>query len=164
MHGFESALVLATLLCSLVAGFLFAFAVVVMPGIRRLKDKDFVRAFQVMDRVIQNNQPIFLLVWMGSFVALTVTTVMGVSQLAGGWRWLLLATALAYVLGVQWPTFAINIPLNKQLHAVDVEVSNDTSVSAARASFEPRWNRWNLVRTMVSTLVSVLLMVVLAGR
>ena len=52
-----------------VAGVVFAFAVVVMPGIRTLPDADFLRAFQVIDRVIQDNQPLFLLVWVGSIVA-----------------------------------------------------------------------------------------------
>ncbi|MGB5425029.1 MAG: hypothetical protein WBN03_22880, partial [Desulfobacterales bacterium] len=68
MGIFQAALILATFLCSLVAGFLFAFSVVVMPGIRSLNDREFIRAFQVMDRVIQNNQPIFMLVWIGSVV------------------------------------------------------------------------------------------------
>ena len=36
MTVFHAVLVLATFLCSLVAGFLFAFAAVVMPGIRSL--------------------------------------------------------------------------------------------------------------------------------
>ena len=65
MGIFQIALFLATFLCSLVAGFLFAFALVVMPGIRSLNDREFIRAFQVIDRVIQNNQPIFMLVWVG---------------------------------------------------------------------------------------------------
>jgi uncharacterized membrane protein len=59
---FHLTLILATLLCSLVAGFLFAFAVVVMPGIARLDDASFLRAFQVIDRVIQNNHPLFMVV------------------------------------------------------------------------------------------------------
>ena len=70
---FQIALILATFLCSLVAGFLFAFAVVVMPGIGSLNDRDFLRAFQVMDHVIQNNQPIFMLVWVGSVVSLVTS-------------------------------------------------------------------------------------------
>ncbi len=45
----EVALILATFLCSLVAGFLFAFAEVLMPGIRALGDREFIRAFQAMD-------------------------------------------------------------------------------------------------------------------
>ena len=42
---FLAALLLATLLCALVAGFLFAFAVVVMPGIATLDDTGFLRGF-----------------------------------------------------------------------------------------------------------------------
>ena len=54
--AFQVALFLATLLCALVAGFLFAFAVIVMPGIGRLPDREFVRAFQEMDGIIQRGQ------------------------------------------------------------------------------------------------------------
>jgi uncharacterized membrane protein len=62
MEIFHIALILATFLCSLVAGFVFAFAFVVMPGIGTLNDREFIRAFQVIDRVIQDRQPIFVLV------------------------------------------------------------------------------------------------------
>lgn len=62
MDLLQIALTLATLLCSLVAGFVLAFAIVVMPGIRNLDDHDFLQAFKAIDRVIQNNQPIFSLV------------------------------------------------------------------------------------------------------
>ena len=51
MGIFQAALILATFLCSLVAGLLFALAVVVMPGISSLNDKNFVHAFQAMDGV-----------------------------------------------------------------------------------------------------------------
>ena len=64
MGIFQIVLILAAFLCSLVAGFVFAFAFVVMPGIRSLNDREFIRAFQVMDRIIQNNQPV--LCWSGS--------------------------------------------------------------------------------------------------
>ena len=81
MGIFEIALILATFLCSLVAGLLFAFASVVMPGIRSLNDREFIRAFQVIDGVIQNNQPLFVLVWIGSVVALVTSAVLGIGQL-----------------------------------------------------------------------------------
>src|SRR5918998_418790 len=83
MGLFQIVLFLATLLCSLVAGFLFAFAVVVMPGIRNLGNRDFLRAFQVIDGIIQKNQPIFTLVWVGSVVALVIAAVLGFGQLDG---------------------------------------------------------------------------------
>jgi uncharacterized membrane protein len=61
MTPFQALLLLAAFLCSLVAGLLFTFAIVVMPGIAKLNDRDFVRTFQAIDGVIQNNQPAFLI-------------------------------------------------------------------------------------------------------
>ena len=53
---FPIILALSTLLCALVAGFLFAFVVVVMPGIKQLKEVEFLRVFQLIDGVIQKKQ------------------------------------------------------------------------------------------------------------
>ena len=142
MGIFQIILILATFLCSLVAGFLFAFAVVTMPGIRILNDREFIRAFQVMDRVIQNNQPIFMLVWVGSVVALVASVVLGIGQLDGAGRLLFILAVLAYFLGVQLPTVTINIPLNNKLQTLDVDAMNETSQKIARKDFEPRWNLW----------------------
>ena len=161
MGIFQIALILAAFLCSLVAGFLFAFAIVTMPGIRSLNDREFIRAFQVMDRVIQNNQPIFVLVWVGSVVALVTTAVLGIGQLDGAGRLLLIFAALAYLLGVQLPTVTINIPLNNKLQTLDVDAMNEATQEAARRDFEPRWNRWNSFRTAFASLASALLMVLL---
>ena len=131
MEYFQTALIIATFLCSLVAGFLFAFAVVVMPGIKNLNDKEYIRAFQVMDLVIQNNQPIFMLVWIGSLVALIASAVVGFAQLDGIGRVLIVFTALVYLLGVHLPTMTINIPLNNQLQSLDVNASDETTHKAA---------------------------------
>ena len=156
------ALIVATFLCSLVAGFLFAFAVVAMPGIGSLNDREFIRAFQVMDRVIQNNQPIFMLVWAGSVVALVTSVVLGIGQLDGARRLLLIFAALFYLVGVQLPTIAINVPLNNTLQTLDVAEMSATMPKAAREAFEPRWNRWNLVRTVFASLASALLIVLVS--
>ena len=158
---FQIALILATFLCSLAAGFVLAFALVVMPGIRSLNDREFIRAFQVMDRVIQNNQPIFVLVWVGSVVALVTSAALGIGQLDGAGRLLIIFAALAYLLGVQLPTFTINVPLNNKLQTLDVDAMNETTQKAARKDFEPRWNLWNSIRTALASLVSALLMILL---
>ena len=55
---FQILLIVAALLCSLVAGFLFAFATIVMPGIKQLSDREFIRAFQVIDGMVQNTSPL----------------------------------------------------------------------------------------------------------
>ena len=161
MGIFQIALILATFLGSLVAGFLFAFAIVAMPGIRSLNDREFIRAFQVMDRVIQNNQPIFMLVWLGSVLALLVSAVLGFGQLDGAGRLLIIFAALAYLLGVQLPTVTINVPLNNQLQTLDVDAMNETTQKEARKDFEPRWNRWNSIRAAFASLASALLIILL---
>ena len=161
MATFQAALILATFLCSLVAGFLFAFSVVVMPGIRSLSDREFIRAFQVMDLVIQNNQPVFVLVWLGSVVALVTSTVLGIGQLDGAGLLLIIFAALAYLIGVQLPTFTINIPLNKKLQTLDVDAMNETTQKTARKDFEPRWNRWNSIRAVFASLASALLTILI---
>ncbi len=158
---FQITLILATLLCSLVAGLVFAFAVVVMPGIKTLRDREFIRAFQVMDRIIQNNQPIFVLVWVGSVVVLVISAVLGIGQLDGAERLLIIFAAFVYLFGVQLPTFTINVPLNNKLQTLDLDAMDETTQKAARKEFEPRWNLWNLIRTPFAGLASVLLMILL---
>lgn len=158
---FHIILILAAFLCSMAAGLLFAFAIVVMPGIRNLNDREFIRAFQVIDNVIQNNQPIFMLVWIGSILALLAAVVLGVGQLNSAERLLIIFAALAYFLGVQLPTVRVNIPLNNQLQTLVVDAMNETEHREARSAFEPRWNRWNSIRAAIASITSVLLIVLL---
>ncbi|MBE9176647.1 DUF1772 domain-containing protein [Synechocystis salina LEGE 06155] len=159
--AFQILLIVTTLLCSLVAGFLFAFATIVMPGIKQLRDRDFIRAFQVIDGVVQKKQPVFVAVWVGSVVASVAVTGLGFSQLEGSQRLLLLAVLLVYMLGVQLSTFTINVPLNNQLQALNVDAMGETALKSARLSFELRWNRWNVSRTLLACLTSVVLLVLL---
>ena len=112
---FSALLLGATLLTALVAGLLFAYAVITMPGIGKLGDREFVRAFQVMDRIIQNSHPLFILTWVGSGLLLLGSVVLGVGLLPRAlWSALIVAT-VAYFVGVQLPTLLINVPLNNAL-------------------------------------------------
>lgn len=148
---------LAALFCGLVAGFLFAYAVVVMPGIKLLDNKQFLRAFQVTDGVIQNNQPLFVLVWLGSVVLVLGVLVLGWSELSGLDAWLANLAVALYVLGVQLPTFALHLPLNGIVQRLDLDRMGEADLVAARVAFEPRWNRSNEIRTGISCLVALLL-------
>jgi uncharacterized membrane protein len=161
MTVFQAVLMLATFLCSLVAGFLLAFAAVVMPGIRSLDDGSFIRAFQVMDRVIQNKQPLFVVVWVGSVLALVAAAVLGLRALSGADRLLVIVAALVYLLCVQLPTVTLNIPLNNALQKLDPDTMNEATRKRARDDFEPRWNRWNAIRAACASLASILLVLLL---
>ena len=161
MDIFQIALIISTFLCSLVAGFLFAYAIVVMPGIKNLNDREFIRAFQVTDRIIQNNHPVFMLVWVGSAIAILVSAIFGIGRLQGVDLFLLALASLAYILGVQVSTIAIHLPLNNKLQTLDVDAMNETDIKVARDDFEQRWNASNLIRTAIASCVSVLLIMLL---
>lgn len=163
MELFQALVLLATLSCSLVAGFLFAYAVVVMPGFRKLDDAAFIRAFQVTDGIIQANARLFLLVWVGSAVAVTVAAVLGLSTLSGVDRLILVAAAVLYIAAVQAPTVIVNVPLNNALQKLEPGAMDAVARQQARLAFEPRWTRWNAVRTVCATVASLLLLLVLVG-
>ena len=155
--AFSVILFLGTVLCALVAGLLFSFAVVIMPGLSNLGDREFIRAFQEIDGVIQRGQPLFGLVWLGSALALLVGAALGFGQLDGIDRVLFLMGTGLYLLGVQLPTFVVNIPLNNALQNVDVDAGDEAILRSAREAFEDRWNRWNVFRTLIASAVTVML-------
>ena len=161
MSLFEFAVALSALLCSLVAGFVFAFATVAMPGIQSLGDRDFLRAFKVMDLVIQRNQPVFMLVWVGSVVALAIAALLSLWEVDGVERLFTILAAVVYAFGVQLPTATVNVPLNNKLQALDIDAVNDSSIRRAREDFEHRWLRWNSIRTVFAVVTSALLIVLL---
>ena len=162
---FESAflisLMAATLLCTLVTGFILIFAIVVMPGIGTLQDREFLHAFQVMDRVIQEKQPLFVAIWIGSAVMLIVAALLGLAALEGMSRLLLIATAIIYLLGAQLPTVLVNIPLNNRLQTLNMAALAHPEQITERNHFEPRWTHWNKIRTIFASLASIILITLL---
>ncbi len=115
----------------------------------------------MIDRVIQNNQPLFQVVFVGSIVTLVAAALTGVSQLDGADRWILTATAVVYVVGAIVPTVTINVPLNNQVQACDVGHTDAADLATLRQTFEARWNRWNIVRTVVSVATALVLLILL---
>ena len=97
MEPLHVALMLTIMLCSLVAGLLFGFAIVVMPGIAKLTDKDYLLTFKHMDGIIQNNQPLFILVWAGSILSIIITLILGIMNLSGIQIYLLVFASILYL-------------------------------------------------------------------
>ena len=148
MEPLHLTLLVSIIFCSLVAGLLFGFAIVVMPGIANLSDKEYLLAFKYMDGVIQNNQPLFVLVWAGSILSVILTLVLGILNLDDEKLYLLIGAASVYLIGVQLPTFRFNIPLNNELQNLDIEDLEETQAKTSRTKFETSWNRWNRIRTI----------------
>ena len=107
--------------------------------------------------------PLFIAVWAGSAVALVFATVLTVFNDIGPHsaliNSLLIAACFSYLLGVQHLTFVVHIPLNNKIQQINAELSDGLELAKHRIAFEPRWNRWNVLRTVIGAGASVLLLI-----
>ena len=164
MNILDISLIFSILTCSLVTGFIFTYAVVVMPGLSKLNDKEFIRAFQVTDGIIQNNQPLFMLTWVGSIIAILSSILIAIIFVGISETWLIILVGVVYLLGVQGITISIHIPLNNHLQQVNIDELNAQKLSEERIKFENKWNNFNIIRTIIAFSVSVILLLILAIR
>ena len=157
-------LIFSILSCSLLTGFIFTYGIVVMPGLSKLNDKEFIRAFQVTDSVIQSNQPLFLLTWIGSIVSLLSTILLSIVSVGLSESWLIVLIGAVYLLGVQGITILIHLPLNNHIQKVKIDELSDQTLSEERLQFETKWNYFNNIRTSIAFSVSLLLLIILTIR
>jgi len=146
----------SALLCLLVTGFILTFAIVVMPGIANLEDKDFLKAFQVTDGIIQDNQPIFLIIWLGSVISVLATMVSAVIIPDFKDAWLIICVGGFYLIGVQGLTMIFHLPLNNRVKKLDISNLDSDTLKEERLIFECKWNFYNKIRTVISFVVSLL--------
>ena len=164
MTYLDISLIFAILFCSLVAGFIFTYSIIVMPGLSNLNNKDFLKAFQVTDAVIQNNQPFFMFTWIGSIVAILITIVASLITVGLSEAWITILVGAAYLVGVQGITVAIHIPLNNHIQKLNIEELNDKTLADERLKFETKWNFFNKIRTGIAISVSLLLLIQMSVR
>ncbi|WP_332643194.1 anthrone oxygenase family protein [Aeromicrobium sp.] len=141
-------LVAATSLTGLSAGLFATFSYAVMPGLRRSEDDALVSAMRGINIAIIN--PVFALVFVGSFIASVAALIAGWDDPARPW---IIAGLAAYVVGGFVVTGAVNVPLNDALE------SGTGSSASLRESFEARWVRWNHVRSVLTVAAFVCLVV-----
>ncbi|BCJ76788.1 membrane protein [Catellatospora sp. IY07-71] len=154
----EIVLVAAAVSMGLMAGVFGLYSHTVMPGLRRTDDRTFVGAFQALDRAIIN--PWFMLT---GFLGAPALTGASAALLAGpggpALSWTLVAVLLYLI--VFLITVAVNVPKNNALKAAG-EPDTITDLAGVRAGFdEAAWARWNLVRTLATTLAAICLAVAL---
>ena len=138
----------AIVLTGLSAGFFYAWMVSVIPGTRRVVDITYLETMQSINRAILN--PAFFLVFFGSPLALAISTI---QQYGSGQAfWLLLAATLVYLLGTFAVTAFGNVPLNDALDVLDLAEMAKDKIAAFRQSYEQRWNRLHLIRTVFAVL------------
>ena len=164
MNFIDILLILSILLCSLVTGFIFTYAIVVMPGLSKLKDKEFIRAFQVTDEIIQNNQPIFMLIWVGSIISVLSLIISSVIIIGISESLLTIIIGTIYLFGVQGLTIGIHLPLNNQIQKVNTEELDDQKLHEERLNFERKWNFFNNIRTIIAFFITLMFIVILKNN
>ncbi len=164
MDFLDFMLIPSVILCALVTGFIFTYAIVVMPGFSKLSDKEFIKAFQVTDEVIQNNQPLFMITWIGSIISILLTIIVATATTGLSNSWLIILVGFIYLLGVQGVTIVIHLPLNNHIQKMDIDKMTDKNLGEERRKFQKKWNFFNNIRTSVAFLVSVTLILILTMR
>ena len=164
MNTLEVSLICSTLSCTLVTGFTLLYAVVIMPGLSKLDDKEFIKAFQVTDGVIQDNQPLFILTWLGSVISVVGAILSSIISVGLPEAWLIVFVGVVYLLGVQGITLSVHLPLNNHIKKINIEKTDHQTLSVEREKFETRWNFFNTIRTGISFSVSLTLLLIVALR
>jgi uncharacterized membrane protein len=157
-------LIPSVILCALVTGFIFTYAIVVMPGFSKLSYKEFIKAFQVTDEVIQNNQPLFMITWIGSIISILSTIIVATATTGLSNSWLIILVGVIYLLGVQGITIVIHLPLNNHIQKMNIDKMTDKDLGEERRKFQKKWNFFNNIRTSVAFSVCVTLILILTMR
>ena len=164
MDILDISLFFTILLSALVTGFILTYAIVIMPGLSNLDDKEFIKAFQVTDGIIQNDQSIFIVIWIGSIVSVLSTIITSILCLGILDAWLIIFVSVVYLLLVQGITILIHLPLNKSIQNIDINSSNFQTLSKERIAFEKKWNYFNNIRTVVAFIVVLIFLSILTIR
>jgi uncharacterized membrane protein len=147
-HVMQAALVATVVLCGLSAGFFYTYADSVTDGLAATGDAAYVETFQAINENVRS--PLFMVVFAGPLAGLVVSAAF--LRRSRTTTALLMVAALGYAVGVIAVTVAGSLPLNETL-AGRTDPSAHTD---ARADFEDRWNRLNLVRAVTSCAVFVM--------
>jgi uncharacterized membrane protein len=133
-------LTLSATAIGLLAGVMSTFCFVIMPGLARCTDQEFVHAMQSFNRAIQNLW--FMYPFLGSIIFPALALFLADAKILTG-------IALACAVVAVAITGGANIPLNNRLD----QAASDTpeEATAAREAFEKPWNRLNLIRTVIIT-------------
>ncbi|MBC6460137.1 DUF1772 domain-containing protein [Actinomadura sp. HBU206391] len=143
----SAALLTSTITTGLMAGFMFAYACSVMPGLARSSDRTVVEGMQSINRAIINGW--FMLPFLGSIPLIALAMVLA-------WRghgrpvlpWIIAGLALYLV--AFFVTMGLNVPLNNELDKAG-DPAHITDLAGVRRHFEDKWVTWNIIRTLVHT-------------
>lgn len=144
----------AILLAGLVAGLFYAYECSVTGGLGKLPDREYLTAFQSINKVILN--PYFFASFMGCVFVLPLASWLSYHAGAHVSFYFMLSATVVYLVGVFGVTVVSNVPLNEALANFNVDTSSAEEIRSLRDRFESPWNKYNLIRT-VAAIASFLL-------
>jgi len=150
-------LTLCTALASgLVGGVFFAFSNFVMKALARLPPPQGIVAMQSINVVVIT--PSFMTALFGTGLASIVLSIAVAPSFGSAGSVLVMVGSVLYVVGTDFVTIGLNVPLNNVLAAVAPE-----SAEGARVwrEYIQRWTAWNHVRTAASLAASAAFVVAL---
>ena len=164
MDFLDISLIFSILSCSLVTGFIFTYAIVVLPGFSKLDHKEYIRAFQVTDEVIQNNQPLFMLTWIGSILSVLGAILASILSPDLSETWFIVLIGVVYLVGVQGITITIHLPMNNHIRDLNLDELDNQTLIKERLKLETKWNYFNNIRTGAGLFVIMSLLLALTVR
>lgn len=155
----NSILFLSVLTAALTAGLFYSWSISVMRGLKALPDREFIMSMQAMNRAIQN--PLFFICFFGAALFLLISCFQEFNKPLNPAYYLLIASTIIYLIGVQGVTIVGNVPLNNMLDAFSVNGSTAEAISKMRTGFESKWNYLNNIRSISAVLSTCLLLLML---
>jgi len=138
-------LIITTIITGLSAGIFYCWSVSVTRGLAVLPDKEYITAFQALNREIQN--PLFFVCFFGPVFLLPISAWQSYEQPLPLRFWLLLSAAIIYIVGVIVVTMVGNVPMNDSLDTFNVAPVTAKEIADKRNLFEAPWNNLNNIRT-----------------
>ena len=141
----------------IIAGLFFSWSVSVMPGLKKLGDREFISSMQSMNRAILN--PLFFTFFFGALILLFISCFSLYQKSLRLDYYLLLGSTLLYLIGVMGITIVGSIPLNNLIESFDLTNASDEAMDEIRSSFEEKWTLLNNLRTGSSIAAFCLLII-----
>ena len=131
---------------AMIGGVCFCFGTAIMGSLQRMPAGQGATAMNLINARIQN--PLFLLIFMGTALVCVALGIVALVKDSPG-KWWMVAGAALYFVGVIVVSFAVNIPLNEKLAAID---PNSAAGAAEWTKYLSNWNPANNIRTLTSAL------------
>jgi uncharacterized membrane protein len=142
----QRTLLAAALVASgLAAGFFYAYEVSVTRGTALVADASYVETMNAINATVRNAP--FFAVFFGALILGLLAALARLGRPRDPVTWIVAASVLLYA-GAFLVTAAFNVPLNEELAARGAGSAGE--LAAARDDYEADWNRYNLVRTLLS--------------